>query len=211
MNLDFLQFKERLFTQGLFSIAHIRLHFPGFNTDNLLNWQKKGYIVKLRNKWYCFKEFKEIPEAHFLIANQVYAPSYISHQQALMFYGLIPEHIVASTSVTTKKTASFEILNRTYKYYSVKKELFFGYKLMNITINGMERSIMIAEKEKALLDLLYLYSFYKNIDDLRNLRLNETVMEQEFDWFKMDEYAKRFNSKTIGTKATLLKNILKND
>jgi predicted transcriptional regulator of viral defense system len=211
MNVGFLKFKEVLFAQGIFSTAHIQLFFPDFNTDNLLNWQKKGYIIKLRNKWYCFKEFAENPDSSFIIANQVYAPSYISHQQALMFYGLIPEHIVASTSVTTRKTASFDIISRTYKYYSVKQELFFGYKLMELNINGINRSIMIAEKEKAILDLLYLYSFYKSMDDLKNLRLNEQIMDNEICWEKMDAYAIRFKSKTLLKKLGLLKKIFTND
>jgi hypothetical protein len=53
MNIGFIQFREAFFMQGLFSTDHIRLQLPDFNTDNLLNWQKKGYIVKLPNKWYC--------------------------------------------------------------------------------------------------------------------------------------------------------------
>lgn len=211
MNISFLKFKEVLFAQGLFSTAHIQLFFPDFNNDNLLNWQKKGYIIKLRNKWYCFKEFIQNTESSFIIANQVYAPSYISHQEALMFYGLIPEHIVASTSITTRKTASFEIIGRTYKYYSVKQELFFGYKLKELNINGIKRTIMIAEKEKAILDLLYLYSFYKSLDDIKNLRLNEHIMENEISWEIMDAYAHRFKSKTLLKKLSLLKKIFTND
>ncbi len=211
MNVGFLKFKEVLYAHGLFSTAHIQLYFPDFNTDNLINWQKKGYIIKLRNKWYCFKEFSENADSLFIIANQVYAPSYISHQQALMYYGLIPEHIVASTSVTTKKTASFEIMDRVYKYYSVKQELFFGYKLLGININGISRSIMMAEKEKALLDLLYFYSFYKNVDDIKNLRLNEHLMENELNWEQLNAYALRFKSKTLIKKVGLLKKIFVND
>lgn len=75
----------------------------------------------------------------------------------------------------------------------------------------MNRSIMIAEKEKALLDLLYLYGFYKSFDDIKALRLNEAVMEQEIDWDKMDNYCRRFKSKTIQNKVNLLKKIFKND
>lgn len=211
MNVGFIKFKETLFAQGLFSTAHIQLFFPGFNTDNLLNWQRKGYILKLRNMWYCFKEFADEADSSFIIANQVYAPSYVSHQQALMFYGLIPEHIVASTSVTTKKTASYKILNRTYKYYSIKKELFFGYKLMALNINGIARSIMMAEKEKAILDLLYFYSFYKSIDDLKNLRLNEHIMQNDISWATMDAYAIRFKNKTLLKKVEFLKKMFSND
>ncbi len=211
MNVGFLQFREVFFGQGLFSTPQIRLYFPGFNMDNLVRWQKKGYIIKLRNTWYCFKEFADQHDSSFLIANQIYAPSYISHQQAMMFYGMIPEHIVASTSVTTKKTASFEIMGRTYKYYSVKEELFFGYRLIDVNINGLKRSIMMADREKAMLDLLYLYPFYQSIDDLSNLRLNESVMEAELDWDRLHQYAERFKSKSMLKRVGFLKRLFNDD
>lgn len=211
MNTGFIQFREALFAQGLFSTDHVHLHFPNFNTDNLLYWQKKGYIMKLRNKWYCFMEFPAVPDSHFLIANQLYTPSYISHQEALAFYGMIPEHIVDSTSVTTKKTNSFKVLGRYYKYYSLKPELFFGYRLMSLTMNGIERNFLIAEKEKAILDLLYLFSFYKTQVDMEELRLNQHIMENEINWVKLDGYLKRFNSKTLISKMSVLKKVYKND
>lgn len=63
----------------------------------------------MRRDWYCFSDCISIPEFSFIIANAIYGPSYISHQEALMFYGLIPEHIVGSTSMTTKKTKKFDV------------------------------------------------------------------------------------------------------
>jgi predicted transcriptional regulator of viral defense system len=205
MNLSFIQFREAFFQQGLFSTDHIRLQFPDFNSDNLLYWQQKGYILKLRNKWYCFKEFTGIADFHYLIANQVYHPSYISHQQALMFYGIIPEHIVDSTSITTKKTSGFEILQRHYKYYSVKPELYFGYRLMSMNVNGIVRNFLIAEKEKAILDFLYLFTFYKTQQDIEELRFNELVLENDMDWEKLNSYLLRFQSKALESKINLLK------
>jgi len=128
-----------------------------------------------------------------------------------MFYGIIPEHIVDSTSVTTKKTNNFVVLERNYKYYSVKPDLFFGYRLMSITINDSVRNILMAEKEKAILDLLYLFSFYKTQSDIEELRLNEHIMEIEIDWEKMDNYTSRFRSKTLSNKIEILKKNFKHD
>ncbi len=113
--------------------------------------------------------------------------------------------------MTTRKTASFDILSRPFKYYSVKEELFWGYRLIETDINGLSRTIIMAEKEKAILDLLYLYSFYKTIDDFRDLRLNEHIMENEIDWERMHLYAERFKSKTMLKKAGLLQKIFQND
>jgi len=207
MPLNYLEFREKLFTQGIFSISQIRLYFPDFNSDNLLYWQKKGYILRLRKGWYCFNEFTQVPEFSFLVANNLYSPSYISHQEALHFYGLIPEHIVNSTSVTTKKTVTFNVLDKIYKYYSIHPRFFFGYVLKKMTVNGWTRSFMIADKEKAMLDLLYLFDFYKTEEDLAEIRFNESVLEKDIEWQKMDEYLGRFNIKILEKKVRLIRKI----
>ena len=207
MNLSFILFKEALLQQGLFSTDHIRLLFPAFNTDNLLHWQKAGYIFRLRNKWYCFKEFLTITDYHYLVANNIYTPSYISHQEALMYYGLIPEHVLDSISITTKKTAKFLSLNRTYKYYSISPKYFFGYELKEMSVNGLKRNFLMADREKAILDLLYIYNIYKTEQDVSELRFNELVLENEVNWRKMENYLRKFNIRTLTNSANLIKKI----
>ena len=207
MPISYFEFREKLYPQGIFSISQVRLYFPDFNSDNLLFWQKKGYILRLRKGWYCFREFTQVPEFSFLVANNLYAPSYISHQEALLFYGLIPEHIVDSTSITTKKTETFTVLGKIYKYYSIHPKLFFGYVLKKMTVNGWTRNFMIAEKEKAILDLLYLFDFYKTEEDLAEIRFNRSVLEKDVDWQKMDEYLGRFNIKILEKKVRLIQKI----
>jgi len=207
MPLSYLDFREKLYPQGLFSINQVRLYFPAFNSDNLLFWQKKGYILQLRKGWYCFREFTQVPEFSFLVANNLYNPSYISHQEALLFYGLIPEHVVDSTSVTTKKTQSFDVLCKIYKYYSIHPKFFFGYVLKSMTVNGWTRSFMIADREKAILDLLYLFPFYKTEEDLTEIRLNTSVLEKDIDWQRMDEYLGKFSIKILEKKVRLIRKI----
>ena len=207
MNLSFILFKEALLQQGLFSTDHIRLLFPAFNTDNLLHWQKAGYIFRLRNKWYCFKEFLTITDYHYLVANNIYTPSYISHQEALMYYGLIPEHVVDSVSITTKKTAGFLAVNRTYRYYSISLKYFFGYELKEMMVNGLKRNFLMADREKAILDLLYIYNIYKTEQDISELRFNELVLENEVDWRKIENYLRKFNIRTLTNSANLIKKI----
>jgi predicted transcriptional regulator of viral defense system len=205
--MNYLQFRESLFGQGVFSIRHVRLLFPGFNTDNLLQWQEKGYIIKLRNSWYCFKELKGLPGYQYLVANNIYSPSYISHQEALMHYGLIPEHITDSTSITTRITKGFTVEERYYKYYSVKPEFYFGYRLMDLEYNNVKRQYLIAEPEKALLDLLYSFNFYRTEQDMEDLRLNESVLENDMDWQKLSGYLARFKVKTLDKKIKMIQKV----
>lgn len=207
MSISFIKFRDTLFPLGLFSIPQVNLYFPDFNSDNLLYWQKKGYILKLRRGWYCFRDFINISEFNYLIANNIYAPSYISHQDALAYYGLIPEHIVHSISVTTKKTAIFSTPVRIFKYYSIHPRLFFGFELKEMMINGFKREFLIADREKAILDLLYLFDFYISESDLEEIRLNEAVLEKEVNWTRMDEYLSRFGLKMLDRKIQIIRKI----
>jgi predicted transcriptional regulator of viral defense system len=205
--MNYIQFQNTFIQFGIFSVKQIELYYPGFNTDNLLYWQKKKYINRLRNSLYCFADFLAIPDSDLLIANMVYTPSYISQQQALSFYGLIPEFIIDSTSITTKKTMNMMIDGRTFKYYSVKESLFFGYVYKELLINNLKRNVLMADREKALLDFLYIFNFNKNEQDLEQLRLNETILTEEVDWNKIQSYLDRFGSPGLDKKVKLIQNI----
>ena len=207
MAVSYQEFRESLNPYGLFSFSQVHLYFTDFNNDNLLSWQKKGYILRLRRGWYCFSEFIKVQEFNFLVANTIYAPSYISHQEALLFYGLIPEHIVDSTSVTTKKTAAFTVLGRRFKYYSIHKRHFFGYELKEMTTNGVKRNFMMADREKAILDLLYIFDFYKTEQDIAEIRFNDLPLAKDVNWNRIDQYLKRFNVKTLEKKVRLIQKI----
>jgi predicted transcriptional regulator of viral defense system len=161
----------------------------------------------IRNKWYCFKEFITITDYHYLVANSIYAPSYISHQEALMFYGLIPEHVVDSISITTKKTTGFTFLNRTYKYYSISPKYFFGYELKAMQVNGITRNFLMADREKAILDFLYIFDFLKDELNISEIRFNEIVLEDEVDWNKMELYLERFKNKALEKRIRLIQKV----
>lgn len=207
MNLNFLQFHEAFHHLGIFSVSQVFLMFPDFNSDNLVRWQKKGYIFRIRNKWYCFRDFTHVTGYHHLVANAIYSPSYISHQEALLFYGLIPEHIVDSVSVTTRKTMSYLFQGRTYKYYSISPDYFFGYELKEMNVNGIVRHFKMAGREKAILDFLYLYDFYHTEEEISEIRFNETVLATEVDWIRMDDYVKRFHNRALKRKIDLVKEV----
>jgi len=76
----------------------------------------------------------------------------------------------------------------------------FGY-------NAMENygfTFFLATPEKALLDLLYLYPFYNTEEEIRNLRLDD----YDFDWEKLDTFAKMFNKRALSKRVELLKKVL---
>lgn len=67
----------------------------------------KGLLIRLRQGFYTFPEYKSKPDYPLYFANRMYRPSYINLHTALAFYGMIPEAVVQITSVTSLKTAYF--------------------------------------------------------------------------------------------------------
>lgn len=122
--------------------------------------EKRGHIVRLKKGYYVLSPTlsgrKIVPE---LIANHIHAPSYVSLTTALRHYGLIPERVVATTSVTCSRTAQFNNDTSHYYYTHVAKE----YYTIGVTIGVIDdTNFLIATPEKALCDL---------ITTTRNLRL----------------------------------------
>jgi len=109
---------------------------------------EKGAFVKIRRGLYMLADY---PASHYLIANRLYQPSYISFDTALSFYGIIPEIVYAVTSATTETTREFKADNVRFVYHKIKKEAYTGYKSMKY----LDNTILIAEPEKALADYLY--------------------------------------------------------
>jgi len=102
----------------------------------LLRLEKDKYLVKNR------------AVNPFNLANLLYAPSYISFETALNFYGILSQFPHELSSATIKKTVSKKIMGQQYSYTHLKPELFFGF----VKRDG----ILIANPEKALLDQVYL-------------------------------------------------------
>ena len=103
--MDYLTFRERMYPMGCFNINQVLLWEKTFDRNNLTRWCKKGLLLKLRNQYYAFPEYRAVPDFAQYVANRIYSPSYISLHSALAFYGMIPEEVVQQTSVTTLKTS----------------------------------------------------------------------------------------------------------
>lgn len=183
--MTYLEFHRQWHSLGCFNIRQIYAWHPDFNRLNLRNWEKKGLIMKLRKEFYAFSDCKSLPDFAVYVANRIYRPSYISLHSALAHYGMIPESVGSITSVTSLKTMQFSNELGEYSYKSVKPHLMFGYvpKPMN---DG--RNILFATPEKALLDLLYIYPFYRTEQDMLDLRLDEDFMLNEFNAERFREY-----------------------
>jgi len=202
--MRFIEFKQIFKEYVFFSRNDILKHIPKFNKMNLIYWQEKGYIKKIKNSWYCFSD-KEISQAVlFNIANKIYAPSYISLETALSFYGFIPEGVFLTSSISTLKTNSFDNYLGVFKYKSIKRNCFFGYKI----IETKNAKFKIAEAEKAILDFLYFNKSISKYIDIEAFRLNKKNIVNTIDYNKITNYAILFNSKILIKRLSLLKKYL---
>ena len=199
--MDFLTFKERMYPMGCFNINQVLLWEKEFNRNNLTRWCRRGLLVKLRNQYYAFPEYRQVPDFSRYVANRIYAPSYISLNSALSFYGMIPEEVVQLTSVTTLKTARFENDFGTFHYQNVKTPFYFGFEIKTMQSG---RGLLFATPEKALLDLLYLNPYYKTEQDMEELRLDEDYMQYELIRERLMNYLSKIGSKTMEQKVKRL-------
>ncbi|HET9570928.1 MAG TPA: hypothetical protein VFP20_05935 [Bacteroidales bacterium] len=204
--MNYLEFKRQLFDTGCFNVNQVYALQPNFDRNNFLHWIKRGLLIRLRQGFYTFPEYLGKPDFNFYFANRIYKPSYVSLHTALNFYGMIPEAVVQITSVTSLKTTNFTNPFGSFSYKNVREELMFGYDAKSIA-DG--RSIQLAKPEKALLDLLYLFTFYNSVDDMKDLRLDEAFMQDDFDWDLMQDYSARIKSKVLEKRVILLINTYK--
>ncbi|MFC1672266.1 type IV toxin-antitoxin system AbiEi family antitoxin domain-containing protein [Planctomycetota bacterium] len=147
---------ELLGNQGFFDLASVA-QLSGDRRETirvqLHRWCRAGKLLPLRRGMYAFPEsYRPGRVGHAELANALLAPSYISTYWALGFFGLIPERVVTYTSVTSRTPTTFENHFGTFTYRHVKPEAFFGYRQVDFE----DRTALLAEPEKALLDLWYL-------------------------------------------------------
>ena len=202
--MNWVAFKNRMFDLGCFSIHQVYAWQPGFDRNNFVRWTRKEYLLRLRQGLYTFPEYKGKPEFAAYLAGRIYNPSYISLHSALAFYGLIPESVVQITSVTSLKTAVFKNGFGEYSYKSVRDDLMFGYAPRPLA-DG--RATAYATREKALLDLLYLYPFYNTEQALADLRLDEDVLHEDLSRAELESLAARFHSMALEKRLRLLSKV----
>jgi len=198
--MNYTRFQHIMRPFPVFSVREIEKHSPGFDSRRLVEWQRKGYIEKLRNRWYMFSD-KQPDEAFlFFAANKIYSPSYVSLESALSLYGFIPEGVFQITSCSTLKTNKFDAPLGQFKYRNLKKELFWGYRLRQSN-RGVYK---VAEPEKALIDYFYLNPGLKTADDLKALRLNSREIKDKISLSRIEAFSSYINSSALNKRIELL-------
>jgi len=202
--MNYFVFRQKMKSFPIFSVQEIEKQFPDFDSRRLVEWQAKGYIQKLRNLYYCFKDVPINEPSRYYIANQLYCPSYVSLESAFEHYGFIPEGVFQTVSCTTLKSQRFETPAGTFIYHHLKQRMFFGYHL----VPWKQYHYALAEPQKALIDFLYLNPDVQSIQDIEAKRWNVFSINEQIDRKKLDIYEMYIASPALSKRLKILKEFL---
>ncbi len=154
----------------------------------LSRWVNSGRIYQLRRGLYSIAPpYQKINPHPYLVANHLQKASYVSLQSALAYYGLIPEVMNITTSVSTGRPERLETPLGIYDFRHLKTDLLFGYQMINLG----DQSALVATPEKALLDLIYLQSGGSSTDYFNELRLQNL---EQFDLELLKKLSEKFGT-----------------
>ena len=178
--------QEPVFPTGLLLAGDVN---PDHIRRQLVRWTASGKVYQLRRGLYALAPpYQQVKPHPFLVANHLVRPSYVSLQSALAYYGLIPEYVPTTTSVTTDRPQEFDTPLGKYSFRHIKKERFFAYRVEQAAEN---QEVFLAVPEKALLDQVYLRAGGDSTAYLKSLRLQ--ILDQ-VDTYALKDIARRASS-----------------
>ena len=116
-------------------------------------------------------------------------PCYLSMEYALSRQGILSQRASTFTLMTTQKPYLYQKGEVVYEYHQLQRSLFWGYK--------QDGDILVAEVEKALMDLIYIRivrSKQLSIEQLHSL-LDDMYLE-DIDVNKLKKDVKQFGGMT---------------
>ena len=175
--------------------------------EKVRSLEQKEYVIRLKRGLYVVNpEVSRVPLSLELIANQLYAPSYVSMSSALRYYGLTPETVFTMQSMTVKHSRNFDTPVGHFEYTGINREAFpIGVTI----INKQTYTFLMASPEKALCDLIA----NSPKVNLRYLKDVERYIEEDIR-LDMDEFLKMDPSVfeqyiEVGKKASSIQTLLK--
>jgi len=127
-------------------------------------YAKEGSLIRLKNNFYLTEQRWEAAQRQelFRVANFLQVPSYVSFLTALSLYEVTTQVQQGFfESACLRRSKKIEARGIAFVYYKLKKELYFDF----VRTDG----IFLATKEKAFMDMVYLYSFGKYAVDFGSI------------------------------------------
>jgi predicted transcriptional regulator of viral defense system len=171
---------QPFFETGLLLVGQVD---PNDIRRQLSRWTRAGKICQLRRGLYTLAPPHNRIQAHpFLIANALVTGSYVSGISARAYFGLIPEYVPRTLSVTLSRPSQWD---GGFVFQHLAPHFFFGYRSVEV-VKG--QFAFVAHPEKAILDLAHLTSASDAETYLSQLRLQNL---DRLDLKRLQEYAER--------------------
>lgn len=159
---------------GLFRTGQILAgeESPADVRSQLSRWVRSGRIIRLRRQVYALAApYRKVAPHPFAAANSLRRSSYVSLQSALAHYGMIPEYVPVTTSVTTGRPEEITNPLGRFLFRHVGVGLFRGFAEVEVSLG---QRVLMATPQKALVDLLYLTPHSDEVAFLDELRLQRS-------------------------------------
>lgn len=179
---------------------------PGYIRLQLSRWVKSGRLIQLRRGLYAIAPPYQKVKAHpFLIANKLVSASYVSLQSALAYWGLIPEMLFSTISVTTKRPQRIKTKLGTFDFRHIQTRYLAGYEMIDL---GEGQSALVALPEKALLDLIYFNPSDQMAGFLQELRLQNAA---RLDLTRLTQLGENFGSDKISRGIDIIRQMIRDE
>jgi len=163
------------------------IHGEGARLDALLKrGVSTGEILRVRRGLFCLAaKYQQRPIHAFELAQRILGPSYISLESALEFHHWIPEAVYAVTSVSAKRSCSFDTPVGRFIYTRVPQHPLLASVQRQEIDDGIR--FFMAAPLKALADYVYVHRLkWAGLDPVRkSLRVEEeelaTLTEASFE------------------------------
>ena len=176
--MDFVH-KIREITEGdVFSVEELKGVFcPPLTEVALRNKVARARdLIRLRRGLYLFPQrLQKGPVSSFVIANRLYAPSYVSFESALSYHGLIPEGVYTTTSACfQRKNKTFTNALGDFSFDTVPCRPFF------MGVARGKREGLLAHPLRALFDLLYIRrKKYASLEEMEeDWRIDRSILRE---------------------------------
>lgn len=138
-------------------------------------YAKKGLFLRIKRDLYVFKAvYTNLSRVeHYQLSALIQANTYVSFASALAVSRVLPglPHVTESLGFT--RSTEKQVGHHLWIVHKFPRKLFFSYEQMD--------AYAIATPEKALLDLLYLYSLGRYYVDLKRINLEPLSFEKLVD------------------------------
>lgn len=178
--------EELLFENRSYAVPQLRIQ----------SMVKKGELIPLKRGMYE----TDSTAPGFLMANAILGPSYISFEYALSYHSMIPERVVTYSSATFGRNKKIEFTNSfgTFTYRDIPQAVFPYYYSRELYGN---RPYLIASREKALCDQLYIEAPIRGIHDFEEflfdgMRLDEDIFDS-LDFKKIKRIAPLYHKTNL--------------